>query len=207
MEHRAFRRPKRAPGGGEPLSDAELEAARSLVGEEVARLKLELLEAGVDPDDSEAWAAAWEAARAGRVYVPGSGAYVPFDSAGAPALVAAYRAAFARLSDAHTLEGGRLAKAEARVGVMTKGYEMRAGGLNAALAAAGRAEADKAIELAAYARLAHDEAAALAARLAAATAELAEETERQDALQGAYASAVAECDSLRVKLAMAGVRV
>jgi hypothetical protein len=60
---------------------------------------------------------------------------------------------------------------------------------------------DREIELAAFRRLASDEAAALAARLAAAEARAGEENERERELQARYADLVSEIDALEERRA------
>ena len=183
-------------------------------------LRLEALEArqqggqqpvGAGEEEEEegpaAWLAAWSSVRATHVYLPhkGGAPYIPVTSADPSDVIAALRAEYDRLQAAFTSEAGRLSKAEARVGVTTKGFEMRAAAQNKALVASHQEAVDKGIELQAYARLGHDEAGALTSRLAGVTAELGEEFARQSRLQSAYASALREIDDLRRQLAMAGV--
>jgi hypothetical protein len=212
IEHRAFRRPKRAPPSETPADD-ELDAARTAVSDEALQLRLDALEAGGGSDEAQlapqgsdhaAWLAAWAAVRASHVYLPPAGLLVPAPAAPPSAVAAALRAEYERLAAAHAAEAARLAKAEARLAVTTRGFEMRADSLSKAAGDAAKAEADKRAELGCYARLAHDEAGTLGARLAAASAQLADEVDRQAGLQAAYAGARREGDDLRRALAMAG---
>lgn len=217
IDHRAFRRPKRAPPSEVP-GDDELAAARAALSEEALQLRLDALEAGAGgdgsnsfmqqaSDDHAAWLAVWTAVRASHVYLPPAGPLVPAGAAPTASVVATLRAEFERLGAAHATESARLAKAEARLAVTTRGFEMRAAALAQAATDTAKAGADKRAELGCYARLAHDEAGALAARLAAATAQLADEGDRQAALQAAYAGARREGDELRRVLAAAGLTV
>jgi len=91
--------------------------------------------------------------------------------------------------------------------MLTKGYEVRAGALNTAVAAAAAAATDKDIELACYVRLAYDEAAALPVRLEVADALAAAAAAEGKALQDRYRGSVSEISELRKLLASAGVAV
>ena len=92
---------------------------------------------------------------------------------------------------------------EARAALLTRGFEARAAALARSADELQREQADRAIELAAFERLAGDEAAALGARLAAAGERAADEARREALLQAKYADLVAEIDQLEERRALA----
>ena len=157
--------------------------------------------------DEAAVGGAYSTLDAGGVYAPSTGRLVLRDAATAADRIDAARAAYTTLAAAVAAETGRLGKAEARLGVLTKGYEVRAGALNTAVAAAAAAATDKDIELACYVRLAYDEAAALPVRLEVADALAAAAAAEGKALQDRYRGSVSEISELRKLLASAGVAV
>jgi hypothetical protein len=197
------------------VSDEALAEARQAVEAEAVNLRIRVEQAlggGADLD-AAAFTAAWEAVRASHVYLPTSRTLVPraeavAGGAGASAGSAAAGEYLTALQHQHEVlaatfnrEQARLAKLEARVTKHTAGFEARAAKLGAALAEGAGAVNDAAISLAAFTRLAHDEAAALPARLARATAEAQEEADRERALQARYADLMREMESLREALA------
>jgi len=159
--------------------------------------------------DARALASAGAAIDAAYVYVPGdggsAGALLPRAGLSDDQRAAAARATFTALAASHAREAARLAKVEARNAVLTKGYELRARNLTAALAAHAQAARDKAIEHAAVVRLAHDEAAALPRRLAEATAAHDGALARERDLQARYKATLNTIGDLNARLRAAGV--
>jgi hypothetical protein len=193
-----------------------LEAARAAVQAEADGMKLEAMVArhgdggdgggGGGALGARALAAAGAALDAAYAFVPGpAGGLLRRAALSDGQRAAAARAAFAGVAASFAREAGRLAKVEARNGVLTKGYEARARAAAAALAALAQAGRDKAIEHAAAVRLAHDEAAALPRRLADATAAHDAAAAREAALQAQYRAALAAMADLRGRLRAAGV--
>jgi len=193
------------------LSDAQLAEARKLVEDELTNVRIAAENAhGVEIEPgteafSAAFADACQAARDETVYLPSSRRLVErVEALAAPALRAEYAAAlrqrFEDLAKVHEREAQRLQKAEARAGVLTRGFEARAA---AAAARAGEAfdlARDREIDAACFERLAAQEQAALAARLAAAQEVCQREAEREKELQARYAdvcAAIAQIEDAR----------
>ena len=206
LPHKSFRRPRRLPAL-DAVDDADLAAAARAISDEAAILQLEFqLQHDGDGEQEKLWAEAHRRALLDYVYVPsGGGRLIPAQDAGVAELLAVRRAEHAALAATFAAAQPRVAKLESRFATVTKGFEIRSAALNAALAAAASALADRAIEAAAFSRLADDEAAAMGARLAAATALADEAAECERELQARYQRAVAEVQSLRRLLAPAGV--
>jgi hypothetical protein len=214
IAHKFFRAPKRAPALAE-LGDDAMAAARAEAEAEAVNVRIAAENAEGRPLDADAYGAVWAAVASTHAYLPTSRTLVPraeaaaggvgAGGAGAPAdLLSSLQHTFETLAGAFNREQARLAKVEARVSKLQLGFEARAAKLGAAMAAGAAEGADKAIEVAAYARLAADEAAALPARLARAQAEAQEEADRERALQARYAALMREMDTLQTALAGGG---
>ena len=99
-----------------------------------------------------------------------------------------------------SLQTKRATKLEAKVRVLTAGYEKRSGALNAALAEKFTEIDNSTLELACFKRLAQDETAAIPGRLGAAEAEARDVCERETELQARYANLVEERERLLKQL-------
>jgi hypothetical protein len=204
--HRAFKKPKRA-APLESFEDEELRAARALLAEETALLKLSAeLEHGQDTT-APSVLATLKTIAADTVYLPSVSDLIPNSSATSGNHVESLRGEFDTIASAYARDAARLAKLEQRIGVLLKGYEIRANKVEVAVSTLAAEELNKTIEYACYVRLAHDEAVALPARLSAVSGALAEAGATESQLQARYRNLVAEITDLRKLLASAGVTV
>lgn len=99
-----------------------------------------------------------------------------------------------------SVQNKRATKLEAKVRVLTAGYEKRAGALAQQLEATCTDADNNTLELACFQRLAHDETAAIPGRLAAAEAEARDVSEREVELQSRYQNLVQERERLLAQL-------
>lgn len=202
IAHKFFRAPKRAPVLDE-ISDADLSSAGQLIASERSAMAAQ----GAALPSAEAFAAACERIDASHIYIPSTGQYIAKADAKPDDLVAAYKQRLEDLRGMFKSESERVSKVEARVVLVTKGYETRAGKMEADIVQAHTEEGNELIRIACLSRLAADERAAVPVRLSDATALLQEATDKERSLQARYSAALKEMDQLRDKLTAAGVKV
>lgn len=227
VRHVGFKRPRRVA----PLEDVPLDAldaAAAIVKAEADAMRMDALLAGAGSAagagagagafdgssgsngpslDPAALLLATVAVESEFVFVPSAGGAVRRAAATPAQCSELARDEFTALSAAFARDGGRLGKIETRLGVLTAGYEARTAALGKAMAALTQAQRNKEIELAACTRRAHDEAAALPARLAAASEAHEAANAREQALQRRYAAALSSIADLKAKLTSAGMEV
>lgn len=209
VAHKFFKPPRRAAALAD-LSDDQLAAARALIEAEVTNVRIEAENAIGAEINADSYSEAWDRVAADHVYLPSSHGYVSASqatssSSSSPAQREEYLSALKQrweaLHTAWSREQARLGKVEEKLRVLTKGFEMRTAALTKQMEQSASEATDKAIELACFVRLAHDEASALPARIAVASVLAQEEQDREKQLQQRYADLMREMDQLREALA------
>lgn len=181
----------------EKYTDEELEAARSLLATEEVKVKEEMRSKLGGEVSADQWGRVWLECRDSFLYVPNLKRFAHKKDIGEGQVIDSLKHTFGAVQAQLAKELKKVEKAEAKLTLVTAGFEKRCASGVEALQRKAAERDEKFILLACYRRLQADEMSALPQRLSTATAELQDATEREKELQDSYAHLLEELDDAR----------